>query len=72
MPPKARIQAETPHQSGFDFFRISHSKREVDLSPNTVRAFAKEGLRLYRSGKITFVSKTELGFFIRNRALNKA
>jgi hypothetical protein len=58
--------------SGFDLVRLSKSKREVDASPNTIRAFAKSGLRLYRCGKAVWFSKSELEQFIRARGAQKA
>ena len=57
---------ETGNQS-FDLFRLTKSKREVDLAPNTVRAYVREGLNLYRVGKACFVSRGELANFIRHR-----
>jgi len=52
----------------FDLFRLTKAKQAVDLSPNTVRRLAKEsGLRIYRHGKIAFVSKSELAQIIRTR-----
>lgn len=42
----------------FDLCRISHAKREVDLAPNTIRAYA--GLGLHRVGKVVFFSRSEL------------
>jgi len=52
---------------GFDLFRLTKSKREVDLSPNTLRAYFKEGLPHYRMGKAIFVSRTQLQQFITSR-----
>ena len=51
--------------SGFDLFRLTKSKDEVDLCPNTLRAYNKQGLPFYRRGKAVFVSKAELAQFIR-------
>jgi len=51
---------------GFDLFRLSKSKEIVDLAPNTLRTYFKRGLNAYRSGKIVFVSKSELESFLRN------
>ena len=50
---------------GFDLFRLSKSKDVVDLAPNTLRAYNREGLPFYRKGKTVFVSKAELNAFIR-------
>jgi len=49
---------------GFDLFRLSRSKEVVDVCPNTLRAYFKEGLRFYQRGKAVFVSKSELRNFI--------
>jgi hypothetical protein len=49
----------------FDLFRLSKSKREVGLAPNTIRGYAKGGLALYRRGRGVFVSRSELEAFIR-------
>jgi len=51
-------------KSDFDLFRISKSKKEVDLAPNTVRSYIEEGLPFYKRGKATFISKKELAAFI--------
>ncbi len=53
---------------GFDFSRLSKSKELVDISPNTIRKFGREGLPLYRYGKAVFFSRSELAAFIRSRA----
>jgi hypothetical protein len=52
----------------FDLVRLSKSKQSVDLAPNTIRAFAEQGLRLFRSGKMVWFSRTELEHFIKSRA----
>jgi hypothetical protein len=54
-----------PAQS-FDLFRLTKSKQAVDISANTIRKFARQGLRIYRHGRAAFVSRTELAEFIRN------
>ena len=46
-------------------FRLTKAKREVDLAPNTIRAYSKRGLRIYHQGKAAFVSRCELADFIR-------
>jgi hypothetical protein len=51
--------------AGFDLVRLSKSKEIVDLVPNTIRAYAKKGLALYRRGKVVFFSKAELELFIK-------
>jgi hypothetical protein len=53
---------------GFDLVRLSKSKQVVYVCPNTVRAYAKQGLNLYRRGKAVFFSKAELEAFIRSSA----
>ena len=50
--------------AGFDLFRLSKSKQAVDVCPNTIRGYAKQGLNLYRRGKAVFVSRAELHSFI--------
>jgi hypothetical protein len=52
----------------FDLFRLSKSKKAVDLCPNTLRAYNEEGLNFYRRGKVVFISKSELEAFIKTRA----
>lgn len=52
---------------GFDLVRLSKSKEVVDLAPNTIRAFAEQGLRLFRHGKMVFFSRSELANFIKTR-----
>jgi hypothetical protein len=49
----------------FEMFRISRSKEIVDLCPNSLRKFHKQGLAFYKRGKSVFISKTELAAFIR-------
>jgi hypothetical protein len=51
--------------NGFDLFRLSKSKKEVDLAPNTLRAYVKLGLPIYRRGRAAFISRGELADFIR-------
>ena len=53
---------------GFDLERLSKSKRSVDLSPNTIREYSRQGLKLYRCGKVVFFSVRELEQFIRAKA----
>jgi len=55
---------------GFDLCRLSKSKKTVDLCSNTIRNYAKEGLRLYRVGKAVFFSKAELIDHIRKGGSN--
>jgi hypothetical protein len=56
----------------FDLVRISKSKERCDLSPNTIRAFAEQGLRLFKHGKMIFFSRSELEQFIRTKSELKA
>ena len=51
--------------ASFDLVRLTKSKDIVDVCPNTIRAFAKRGLRIYKAGKAAFFSKAELADFIR-------
>lgn len=60
------VQQE-PAGCGFDLFRLTKAKQVVDLSPNTIRSYSKQGLPLYRRGRVVFVSKAELHAFIRAR-----
>jgi hypothetical protein len=53
----------------FDLVRLTKSKRTVDLSSNTIRAYAREGLSLYRKGRAVFFSRAELEQFIRKTAV---
>jgi hypothetical protein len=49
----------------FAMFRLTKSKVEVGLSPNTLRAYNRQGLAFYRRGKCVFISRAELENFIR-------
>jgi hypothetical protein len=51
--------------TSFDLVRLSRAKSAVDCSPNTIRAYAKEGLNLYRKGRAVFFSRAELENHIR-------
>lgn len=53
--------------ASFDLFRLSKSKRIVDLCPNTLRKYHAEGLNFYGQGRSVFVSKSELESFIKSR-----
>ena len=55
-------------EAGFDLFRLSISKDVVDVCPNTLRAYFKQGLPHYRRGKAVFISKAELAEFIKGKA----
>jgi hypothetical protein len=55
--------------NSLDLFRISRSKKRVDLSPNTIRKMHREcGLRIYFSGGASWVSRSELEAVIRAHA----
>ena len=56
----------------FDLKRLSKSKETVDICPNTLRAYNREGLRFYRAGKAVFFSQSELEAFIRSRSVQPA
>lgn len=51
----------------FDLARLSKSKQTVDVCPNTLREYHRQGLNFYRCGKAVFFSKAELANFIRTR-----
>jgi hypothetical protein len=51
----------------FDLFRLSNSKKTVDVCANTLREYNERGLPFYRQGKAVFVSRAELAHFIRNK-----
>jgi len=55
-------------QQGFDLFRLNRSKKEVDVSPPTLRKWFKEGLPFYKMEKAVFVSRSQLQAFILARA----
>lgn len=57
--------------SQFDLFRLSKSKIAVDICSNTLRAYHKEGLPIYRRGKAAFVSRSDLEAFIRQKSDSK-
>ena len=62
----------SPSVSNWELCRISHAKREVDLAPNTIRAYGKLGLRLHRVGKVVFFSRSELTNLITSGVLATA
>jgi hypothetical protein len=70
--PKKPKQEAVKLDPRFDLRRITKSKEEVDVCPNTIRAYASEGLRLYRCGRCLFYSVTELEHFIRTRSQMEA
>lgn len=58
-------------RQGFDLVRLSRAKDAVDVCPNTIRAYAREGLSLYRKGRAVFFSINELEVFIRTRSTSR-
>ena len=58
------IDPPTSTNSSFDLFRLSKSKAVVDISPNTLRAYNKQGLPFSHRGKAIFASKSALAKFI--------
>ena len=52
-------------EASFEMFRLSRSKQVVDVCPNTLRNYFKQGLPFYQRGKAVFISKSELAAFIR-------
>jgi hypothetical protein len=60
------------NSNSFEMVRLSKAKREVDLSSNTIRAYAKQGLALYRKGRAVFFSREELSMFIRSTSEKQA
>lgn len=52
----------------FDLIRLTKAKAAVDLSPNTIRAYARDGLSIYRKGRAVFFSRSELELHIRRTA----
>ena len=57
--------------STFEMFRISKAKAVVDLAPNTLRAYVRDGLPTYRKGRTVWFSKTEVAAFLRGRFASK-
>ena len=62
------LVVHTADTFNFDLFRLSKSKSAVDVSPNTIREYARQGLKLRRLGRAVFVSRAELDRFILQRA----
>jgi len=48
--------------------RLSKAKKAVDVCPNTIREYHRQGLNLYHMGKAVFFSSVELEHFIRTRS----
>jgi hypothetical protein len=59
-----QLSVVQPNADSFDLFRLSKSKSVVDLSPNTLRSYFKNGLPCYRMGKAIFISRAQLAQFI--------
>jgi hypothetical protein len=55
-------------ESSFSMVRLSKAKKAVDLCPNTIREYNRQGLHLYRMGKAVFFNTAELEAFIRSKA----
>lgn len=58
----------------FDMVRLNRSKKTVDLSVNTIKQYASQGLNLYKRGRAVFFSQAELAHFIKSaplQAVNK-
>lgn len=66
------ITQHTATNGNFDLVRVSRAKREVDLVPNTIRSYAKHGLRIFKVGKATFFSRSELASLIMSGVLATA
>ena len=60
-----------PGAADFDLFRLGESKITVNLSPNTLRNYHREGLPFYGQGRTIFVSKNDLAAFLKNRSIEK-
>jgi hypothetical protein len=65
----ASIAQERSAPLNFEMVRISKAKETCDVCPNTIRAYAAEGLPLYKVGKSVYFSRTDLANFIRGRAM---
>ena len=61
-----------PTTPNFDLVRLTKSKREVDLSANTIRSYAEHGLQLHRVGRAVFFSRTQLANLITSGVLATA
>jgi len=61
---KAINTTQPPARESFELFRLSKSKEAVDVCPNTIRSYFKQGLPYYKRGKAVFVSRSELARFI--------
>ena len=58
-------------QPRFDFFRLTKGKDEVDIAPNTLRKYNRQGLRFYtvKGDRCVYVSRSELENFIRTNTV---
>lgn len=61
------VAAQIQPGTNFDLFRLTKSKREVDICSNTIRAYIKDGLPVYRMGKAAFISRAQLHQHITNK-----
>jgi hypothetical protein len=57
------------NEPSFSMVRLQKAKRIVDLCPNTIREYSRQGLPLYRMGKAGFFNTAELEAFIRAKAM---
>ncbi len=48
--------------------RLSKAKERVDICSNTIRAYSRNGLKIYKHGKAAFFSQSELCSYIRSRS----
>lgn len=64
------------NSSSWNWIRLSHSKKRVDISPNTIRKWERQGyLTIYRVGKLAFFCRSELDQCIKTKhedAIRKA
>jgi hypothetical protein len=61
------VSKPQPSETDFDLFRLGESKVTVNLSPNTLRSYNRQGLPFYGQGRTIFVSKKDLAAFLKNR-----
>jgi len=62
------VEQAQPAES-FDLCRISKAKLVCDVASNTIRNYARAGgIKIYKAGKSTFFSKSELASFIKTGA----
>jgi len=59
-----QIRVPNVFSPGFNLFRSSKSKSVVNVCSNTLRVYNKQGLPFDHQGRVIFLSKTELAWFI--------